>query len=191
VKSKLDGNLYLAKKIVLVTLTPKERNLAHTEALVLKDLRHPHIVSYKNSYIDNTQLVIVMEYCAGGDLSNCIRIHKEKNQPFSERLILNWFVQIVLALDFIHSKKILHRDIKSGNIFLTANGTVKIGDFGISRVLEGSNDAASTMVGTPVYMSPEVCQSRPYTYKSDIWSLGCLLHELCAFSVWISLLYQR
>ncbi len=85
-----------------------------------------------------------------------------------------------MTLEYIHGRKILHRDIKLTNIFLTGNNTVKLGDFGISRVLESTCEAAMTVVGTPYYMSPEVCESKPYTYKSDVWSLGCVLYELCA-----------
>lgn len=82
-------------------------------------------------------------------------------------------------MQYIHHKRILHRDIKTSNIFLTSNGTVKIGDFGISKVLENTLDQASTVVGTPYYMSPEVCENKPYTFKSDVWALGCVLYELC------------
>jgi NIMA (never in mitosis gene a)-related kinase len=79
----------------------------------------------------------------------------------------------------VHSRKILHRDLKSQNVFLTRVNTVKLGDFGISKVLESTMAQANTVQGTPYYMSPEVCQNRPYTYQSDIWALGCILYELC------------
>jgi len=92
---------------------------------------------------------------------------------------MNWFVQMCLALEYIHRRKVLHRDIKSSNVFLTSNNTVKLGDFGISKVLDSTNDIALTVQGTPYYMSPEVCQSKGYSYKSDVWSLGCILYELC------------
>jgi NIMA (never in mitosis gene a)-related kinase len=91
---------------------------------------------------------------------------------------MNWFVQLCLSLEYIHGRKMLHRDLKSQNVFLTANNTVKLGDFGISKVLENTNDVAMTVQGTPYYMSPEVCQSKPYDYKSDVWALGCILYEL-------------
>lgn len=84
-----------------------------------------------------------------------------------------------MALEYIHSRKVLHRDIKSSNIFLTGNNTVKLGDFGISRVLENTCDAAQTWVGTPYYLSPEVWENKPYTFKSDVWALGWVLYELC------------
>ncbi len=92
---------------------------------------------------------------------------------------MNWFLQICMALEYVHGRKILHRDLKSQNIFLTANNTIKLGDFGISKVLENTCDQALTVQGTPYYMSPEICQSKPYTYTSDVWALGCILYELC------------
>lgn len=101
-----------------------------------------------------------------------LKRNKAKKENFTEDEILNWFIQIAIALEYIHGRKVIHRDIKTSNIFLTGNGTVKLGDFGISRVLENTNEAAMTVVGTPYYMSPEVCESKPYTFKSDVWALG-------------------
>ena len=91
---------------------------------------------------------------------------------------MDWFVQIALALKHVHERKILHRDLKTQNIFLTSKGEVKMGDFGISRVLQDTYDCAQTAIGTPYYLSPEICQERPYNQKSDIWSLGCILYEM-------------
>lgn len=98
-----------------------------------------------------------------------------------------WFTQLLHALNYIHKQKILHRDLKTSNIFLDGapeacelhDYSVKLGDFGISRVLDGTREAAVTVVGTPYYMSPEVCRSEPYNWKSDVWALGCVLYELC------------
>jgi serine/threonine protein kinase len=120
-----------------------------------------------------------MEYCEVGDMSHFIKKKKAKGEVFTEDEILNWFIQIAISLEYIHGRKVIHRDIKTSNIFLTGNGTVKLGDFGISKVLENTNEAAMTVVGTPYYMSPEVCENKPYTFKSDVWALGCVLYELC------------
>lgn len=101
-------------------------------------------------------------------------------QYWSEDHVLNWFTQICLALKHVHDRKILHRDLKSQNIFLTKNNMIKLGDFGIARVLSETKSKAKTVVGTPYYLSPEIIQSKPYSFKSDIWSLGVLLYEMCA-----------
>uniref|UniRef100_A0A8C3Q5W8 non-specific serine/threonine protein kinase n=1 Tax=Geospiza parvula TaxID=87175 RepID=A0A8C3Q5W8_GEOPR len=120
-----------------------------------------------------------MEYCDGGDLMK--RINMQHGVLFDEDQILSWFVQISLGLKHIHDKKILHRDVKAQNIFLSNNGKVaKLGDFGIARQLNSTTEFAHTCVGTPYYLSPEICENRPYNNKTDIWSLGCVLYELCA-----------
>uniref|UniRef100_A0A8C5EMQ8 non-specific serine/threonine protein kinase n=1 Tax=Gouania willdenowi TaxID=441366 RepID=A0A8C5EMQ8_GOUWI len=122
-----------------------------------------------------------MEYCDGGDLLKKINI--QKGVPFNEDQIVKWFLQICLGLKHIHDQKILHRDIKSQNIFLTNGGmTVKLGDFGIAKLLNKTMELARTLVGTPNYISPEICKGRPYNNKTDIWSLGCILYELCTLS---------
>jgi NIMA (never in mitosis gene a)-related kinase len=149
------------------------------EVNLLKDLNHPHIVSYKQSYFTLDLLIIIMEYCEVGDLSYHIQRKIKKGEFFSETQIFNWFIQICLALEYVHGRRVIHRDLKAKNIFLTGNLNVKLGDFGISKVLDNSNAAAVTVVGTPYYLSPEACQSQPYTSKSDVWSLGVILYELC------------
>lgn len=179
VKHRKTGGKFVSKKILLKSLSEKEQNGALLEANLLKQLKHSHIVAYEGSYIEKGVLIIIMEYCEVGDLAHYIKRRKAKNEHFTEDEILNWFIQIAIALEYIHGRKVIHRDIKTSNIFLTGNGTVKLGDFGISKVLENTNEAAMTVVGTPYYMSPEVCENKPYTFKSDVWALGCVLYELC------------
>ena len=150
-------------------------------------------------------LCIVMDYAEGGDMYTKIAKQKKLGKGFryelvhtsdwellSESQILDWFVQTCLAMKYIHDRKILHRDLKTQNIFLTGRGEIKIGDFGIARVLQDTYDCAQTAIGTPYYLSPEICQvthltlfdcltriqEKPYNQKSDIWSLGCILYEL-------------
>merc|ERR1719261_1664963 len=122
-----------------------------------------------------------MDYCEGGDLSDKIKSAKAK--PFSEEQVLRWFTQAMLALKYIHDKHILHRDLKSGNFFLSKSGNLKMGDFGIAKVLECTAAVAQTQVGTPYYLCPEICKGKPYSFGSDIWAMGVILHELCALRV--------
>jgi len=119
-----------------------------------------------------------MDYADGGDLYTKINERKKMGVLWPEPFILDLFCQICLALKHVHDRRILHRDLKTQNIFLTAKGDVRMGDFGISRVLQHTYDCAKTAIGTPYYLSPEICQDQPYNQKSDIWSLGCMLYEI-------------
>ncbi|XP_072262139.1 serine/threonine-protein kinase Nek1 isoform X2 [Pyxicephalus adspersus] len=158
-------------------MSNKEREESRREVAVLANMKHPNIVQYKESFEESGCLYIVMDYCEGGDLFQ--RINTQKGVLFSEDQILDWFVQLCLALKHVHDRKILHRDIKSQNIFLTKDGTIQLGDFGIARVLNSTVELARTCIGTPYYLSPEICENRPYNNKSDIWALGCVLYEMC------------
>jgi len=122
-----------------------------------------------------------MDFANGGDLGKCLTKQKETGTYLKEEQVLDWFTQIILAIKHIHSNNILHRDLKTQNIFLTSKGQVKVGDFGISRILKSTEDLAVTAIGTPYYLSPEICEKKPYSYKSDVWSLGCLLYEMLSF----------
>ncbi|XP_056416900.1 serine/threonine-protein kinase Nek1 isoform X2 [Hyla sarda] len=177
VKSKEDGKQYVIKEIGISKMSNKEREESRREVAVLANMKHPNIVQYKESFEESGFLYIVMDYCEGGDLFK--RINAQKGVLFSEDQILDWFVQLCLALKHVHDRKILHRDIKSQNIFLTKNGTIQLGDFGIARVLSSTVELARTCIGTPYYLSPEICENRPYNNKSDIWALGCVLYEMC------------
>lgn len=119
-----------------------------------------------------------MTYCDGGDLQVIIDGYKKRRKIMKESLVLHYFVQILLGLQFMHSKKVLHRDIKAQNIFLLGNGRLVLGDLGISKVLANDKGFARTAIGTPYYMSPEIYKNNRYDYKSDIWALGCVLYEL-------------
>jgi NIMA (never in mitosis gene a)-related kinase 1/4/5 len=118
---------------------------------------------------------------AGGDLDTKISERKPNNY-MSESQILDYFTQIVLAIKHVHDRKILHRDLKGSNIFLTAEGFVKLGDFGVAKALGKTKDMAATVVGTPYYLSPEIVQAQEYDYKTDVWSLGIILYRMCALT---------
>jgi len=176
------GPLWVVKKIAIFDMTPTEAAQAKAEAALLADLKHPCIVKYKDSFIQEGHLHIVMEYCPGGDLGSALKRARERKQTFHEDQILDWFSQLLFAVKHIHDNHVLHRDLKSQNVFLTENNMVRLGDFGIARVLDHTFEQAKTVVGTPYYMSPEVCQNKPYDTNSDVWALGCVLYELCTLS---------
>jgi len=154
----------------------KDKDSAINEVKILSKLRHKNVVRYREAFIHDKNLCIAMEYADDGDL--CKKVESQKGKLFMELQIIDWFVQILIAVKYIHSLHILHRDLKSQNMFLTRSGLVKIGDFGISRYLIGNVQQANTTIGTPYYLSPEICQQKPYNNKSDMWSLGVLLYEL-------------
>lgn len=178
-RAKPAGKQVVIKKINMNKMSLKEKQSSRKEVTVLSQLKHSNIVSFVDSFEALGYLYIVMDFCDGGDLHQMILA--QKNIHFPEEKILDWFVQICLAMKHIHDRKILHRDIKTQNIFLTQHGIIKLGDFGIAKVLNSTIELAKTCIGTPYYLSPEICKSKPYSNKSDVWSLGCVLYELCTF----------
>ena len=124
-------------------------------------------------------LCIVMEYADNGDLLHKITAAKTgKTAKLPEQTCWSYFIQMLHGLQALHDRSIVHRDIKCANIFLTKDGTVKLGDLNVSKVAK--RGLLQTQTGTPYYASPEVWQDKPYDHKSDIWSLGCVFYEMCA-----------
>lgn len=198
------------KTIDISRMGNTERALTVSEVRRLSSLKHPFIVSYGESFIEGGLLCILMDHAEGGDLQH--RIQKLRQQQevlpggdhagwLPELQVLRWFAQAALATKYMHENQVLHRDLKSQSCFLAASGRLRIGDFGISQVLENNNAArqaafssstsadATTVCSryhqaTPnPYMSPEVCWGKPYGETSDIWALGCILYEMMALSV--------
>ncbi|KFP32572.1 Serine/threonine-protein kinase Nek3, partial [Colius striatus] len=172
-----DSDQKYAMKEIRLPMSPSDLENSRKEAVLLAKMKHPNIVAYKDSFEADGHLYIVMEYCDDGDLMQ--KIKHQRGKLFPEDTILHWFVQMCLGVKHIHDKRVLHRDIKSKNVFLTQNGKVKLGDFGSARLIAHPLSYACTYVGTPYYVPPEIWESMPYNNKSDIWSLGCILYELC------------
>ncbi len=182
VMSKRTKKQYIMKIIDISKMNQKEIEEALMEVRLLKVLRYPYVVTYRESFMEKMCLCIVMDFCEGGDMFSKIARQKELGLLFPEQQIVSWLVQMALAMNYVHDKKILHRDLKTQNIFLTSKGDIKVGDFGIARVLQHTYDCANTAIGTPYYLSPEICQEKPYNQKSDIWSLGCIFYEIATLN---------
>ncbi|XP_042226074.1 ankyrin-1-like isoform X2 [Homarus americanus] len=170
-------SMMVVKRIDLSQMSRKHQEYAHREFQLLKSLNHPYIVAYRGGGFKGKYLHIHMEYCGGGDLSSRLKEQKTKGEAFEERQVHCWLLKLCLALKYIHGRKILHRDLKPQNIFLADTGSVKLGDFGLARVLEDSSRAL-TCLGSPAYMSPEVIRGEAYDAKADMWSFGCVLYEM-------------
>eukprot|EP01132_Coremiostelium_polycephalum_P009154 gene9154-11220_t len=179
---KEDGKVLVWKEICYGEMHEKEKQLLVNEVNILQKLKHPNIVRCYDRIIDKStsKLYIVMEFCSGGDLSQLIKKCRNDHIYMDEEVIWRTLIQILSALQEIHNRKdgvILHRDIKPGNLFLDESKNVKLGDFGLAKILNESL-YAHTFVGTPYYMSPEQINGKAYNNKSDIWSVGCLIYEM-------------
>ena len=188
---KSNNNIYVIKRISLVGMSQEQIEKAKLESKILSSINSPYIVKYYESFLENDILNIVMEYCDGGDLNEFIIKNEQTHILLKENVIWNIFLKILIGLSHLHKLKILHRDLKPLNIFLIKNKNldIKIGDFGVAKILK-ENNFANTLIGTPYYISPELCEELPYNEKSDIWALGCILYELCTYKHPFNAKYQ-
>eukprot|EP01065_Artemidia_motanka_P033363 TRINITY_DN40358_c0_g1_i1.p1 TRINITY_DN40358_c0_g1~~TRINITY_DN40358_c0_g1_i1.p1 ORF type:complete len:442 (+),score=107.47 TRINITY_DN40358_c0_g1_i1:174-1328(+) len=159
-------------------MSPSERAMAMREAALLRQLNHPNVVRYHDSFHTAGRLHLVTDYCPGGDLASFLA--ERKGVLLRETTVLDWSTQVCLGLCYLHSRLVLHRDVKPANIFLSSSGVAKLGDFGVSSVLSNTLQQAFTFCGTPHYMSPELCEGSPYDARSDVWSLGVTMYEMMA-----------
>ena len=178
VRRKADNNIYALKKVNLQKLKEKEKQNALNEVRILASIKSPFVISYKEAFIEESDksLCIVMEYADRGDLYQKIVQFKKSGCLIEETDVWRIFIQMTRGLKALHDLQILHRDLKSANIFLFSDGSAKIGDCNVSKVVY--KGLGYTQTGTPYYASPEVWNDEPYDNKSDIWSLGCVTYEM-------------
>jgi len=176
-----DGNIYALKKVKFYKLSDKEKENALNEIRILASVQDKNVISYKEAFFDekNSSLGIVMEYADKGDLFQLISERKKTKNYFTEQEVWKVFIQLLKGLKALHDFKILHRDIKSANVFLFDGGICKLGDLNVSKVAR--KGLGYTQTGTPYYASPEVWEEKPYDNKSDVWSLGCVIYEMITF----------
>ena len=182
VQRKKDGIIYALKRVKFAKLNEKEKSNALNEIRILASINNKNIISYKEAFFDenDSSLDIVMEYADQGDLFQLITEHKKTKKHFTEEEIWSALIQLLNGLKSLHELNILHRDLKSANVFLFKGGIVKLGDLNVSKITR--KGMGYTQTGTPYYASPEVWKDKPYDSKSDIWSLGCVIYEMCALN---------
>ena len=183
VKRKQDNKIYALKCVQISKLSIHEKQNSLNEVRLLASINHKNIITYKESFYNekNQTLNIILEYADDGDLQTKIISKKKYKSMFEEKTIWSIFIQMVKGLNELHTKKIIHRDLKSANIFLMKNGICKLGDLNVAKVVE--NELLRTQTGTPYFASPEIWEDKPYSFKSDIWSIGCILYQMAALEM--------
>ena len=176
-----DGETYAVKVVNLSALNHREIEDSVNEIRLMASFTSPFIVRFYEAFCDNKRLCIVTEYSRLGDLAHLIDRRKRQNRPLKEEVIWRYFIQLLQGLKVLHSQGVVHRDLKSGNILLSAPDLIKIADLGVSTVLH-VRQLARTQIGTPLYLAPEIWKNRPYDQKCDMWSLGVLLYEMMTFT---------
>ena len=178
-----DNKYYVLKRIELKDKDKNEFERIKNEANFLSQFNSKYIVKYYDSFWEEKYFYIRMELCEGLDLYKFIESHKKENsnQLINKNIVFDFLLNICLGINEIHNKKIVHRDLKPKNLFLTKDLIIKIGDFGLSKLI---NDYAMSLAGTLYYMAPEIISRKPYKKRVDIWSLGCILYELCTLKIY-------
>lgn len=173
-----EGKKYAIKVISreLINSEPKLASGLESEIRIMEEFVHPHIVRLFRHFSSEKNFYLVLEFCAGGDLSKYIR----KKQRLTEPVALRFLHQIAEALSFLKEKNFIHRDLKPANVLLSEfsdSAQIKLADFGFARHLLDAA-LAQTRCGTPLYMAPEILESRDYDAKCDVWSTGCIFYEM-------------
>ena len=179
-RREADGKIYAIKKVDTRKMSTKERAEAVNEIRVLASVAGEHVITFYEAFVEQEILYIVTEFAMHGDLLQLLK-NKRRAGHLPEKTVWSYFIQMCLGIKTMHDNNILHRDLKAANVFMCSPSYLKLGDLGVAKVLKHDQALASTQVGTPYYVAPEVWRNKPYNAKCDMWSLGCLLYELCTF----------
>ena len=179
IRSTETNDQYAYKKINISDSNDESVKRIKNDVDILKKLNHPNVILFVNAFFSDDQktLFLFTEYADGGNLQIKLDENKKKKENFDEGTLLDWLMQISLALKYIHENNIMHRDIKPSNILLMDN-IAKLGDFGVAKALNSNLKHAKTMVATPQYLAPEIINKQNYSFKADIWSLGVTFFQL-------------
>lgn len=193
VKSRRDHKLYAMKMIDFSLIDQQDINFAYNEIQIIQSLNSPHITKYYTSFMAQNKLYLIMEFMNNGDLKGYLNAIQAMNKPLTEEEIWEFFYQCSAGLSYIHRNNLIHRDIKPANLFMTDDKTIKIGDFGVSaqkkrnlianQILNPNSSKETLIVGTPIYMSPEIINHQGYDKKVDVYALGVTFHQICYFSL--------
>ena len=180
VQSLRDSQVYVLKKICMKHMKPKHQAAALKEVQILRTISHPHIIRYHTSFVEDDALHILMEYAEEGDLYRLLKEQRRKKKYFAEREVWRFAHELALAVEYLHSRNVMHRDIKCLNVFLAKDRRLKLGDMGVSKIVQSAGALQGTRVGTPLYLSPELIRQQPYDLKIDVWALGCAVYHLAS-----------
>jgi serine/threonine protein kinase len=175
-----DKQLYAMKRVKLSNMPDIEVADALNEVRVLASVKHQNVCGFLEAFCESSELVVIIDFCERGDLSQRIDRAKRSRRLIEEVQVRSWLRGIASGLQCLHGHGIVHRDLKPANCFISENDIVRLGDFNVSKVLKGGVQLMKTKIGTPYYMAPEVWDDRPYTASADVWALGCSAYELCA-----------
>ncbi|XP_069962678.1 serine/threonine-protein kinase nekl-2-like [Bactrocera oleae] len=177
-RSNSNDHKNVCVKRIVIRKPKSEIKMLMDEIYIISQLKHPSIIRFVRSFVFDGTVNIVMEFASKGTLRDIINANSNRRPAVSKQIFNSCIYDILLGLEYLHIRHITHRDLKPENILVDRDNNFKIADFGISTI-HSSNKSTKSLIGTFLYMAPEIMKGEPYEFKSDVWSLGCILYEMC------------